>query len=292
MRVRVRLRLRLRGAVCAGAVALLLGGAVSAVPGAPVAYAADGGGRTPWSLAASAGDGKRPYFYVEGAPGAVLQDTVSVTNPDDEPLAVTLRGGPGGAGAWVAFARREVTVPPRTRAEVPFTVAVPSTAAPGDHPGTIAARDGGGRDRRVAVHLRVSGPALPALTVERVKVDVDGGRISYDLVNRGTTVLAPRVAVRARGVFGELLDRAPRKVPGVAPGRRVSLSEPWGGVPGFDVVSVEVAASAGGGVRGVGTASVRIVPWTAVAGVSGGLVGVVGGFFAVRGRLRRAGGGA
>ncbi|GHC62538.1 hypothetical protein GCM10010349_33000 [Streptomyces flavofungini] len=270
------------------------GGPVRSADGGGAARAADSGGA--WSIAPSAGSGSRPArhdgrpcFYAEGAPGAVLQDTLSVTNPGAAPRTVTLRGaGPAGTGKWLAFARRAVTVPPRTRAEVPFTVTVPSGAAPGDHLGEVVAR-GGGRDARVAVRLRVSGPALAALTVERVRLDAGAGRISYDLVNRGTTVLAPKVVVRADGMFGELLDRRARQVPrALAPGRRVSLSEPWDAVPALDSVDVRLTVTAAGGVAERASASAWIVPWPAVVGSAlGGASVLVGGLVVVR-RRRRA----
>lgn len=221
---------------------------------APTALAAEG-----WSVVPAAGGtaGGRPSVYAEGAPGTVLQDAVSVLNPGARPLTVRLRGADAddtadggftvrerpadaGAGAWIAFAghadgRRtavrelSVRVPARTRADVPFTIGVPAGAAPGDRPGAIVA-SGGGRTSAVRVQLRVAGPALSALTVEHVRVG--GGRISYELVNRGTTALAPRLAVHADGVFGTLLDRGPRALPvELLPGRRVTLHEPWTGPP-------------------------------------------------------------
>ncbi|WJV48284.1 COG1470 family protein [Streptomyces flavofungini] len=302
-------------ALCAGAAVLLASWCAAPAPGARAAEAGgpvravdvghgavgsrvesvvDSG--TAWSIAPSAGSGSRaarsdgrPCFYAEGAPGAVLKDTLSVTNPGAAPRTVTLRGaGPAGTGKWLAFARRQVTVPPRTRAEVPFTVTVPPGAAPGDRLGEVVAR-GGGRDARVAVRLRVSGPALAALTVERVRVDAGARRISYDLVNRGTTVLAPQVVVRADGMFGELLDRRARQVPSeLAPGRRVSLSEPWDGVPALDSVDVRLTVTAAGGVAERASASALIVPWPEVVGSAvGGAAVVVGGFVWVR-RRRRA----
>ncbi|MEV0442246.1 hypothetical protein AB0I84_27370 [Streptomyces spectabilis] len=139
------------------------------------------------------------------------------------------------------------------------------------------------------LRLRVAGPALAALTVERVRLDADAGRITYELVNRGNTVLAPRVAVRADGVFGELLDRAPHRVPArVAPGSRVALSEPWSGVPSFDVVDVRLTVTAAGGVRAEGSASARLVPWPAAAGAGAGAVAAgVAAWFAVRHVVRR-----
>lgn len=270
------------------AVALLVTGAAMA----PEAFADDSG---TWSVAPSAGGGTRPakdgrpYFYVEGTPGSVLEDTVTVTNPGPKPRTVELsgadadntrggassleRGKPKDTGSWITFAERKVKVPPRTRAEVPFSVSVPESAVPGDHPGAIVAREGG-RDAGVRVHLRVSGPTLSALTVERVKAE--GERISYDVVNRGNTILAPRLTVHAEGVFGTLLDRGPRKLPvELLPGRRVTLTEPWSDAPALDSVEVTLTVTASGDARDTAKASARFVPWGAVAGVGAGVLGLV-----------------
>jgi hypothetical protein len=177
-----------------------------------------------------------------------------------------------------------VRVPAHTRADVPFTVSVPAGAAPGDHPGAIVA-SGGGRSSAVRVQLRVSGPTLSALTVEHVAVR--GGRISYELVNRGTTVLTPKLAVHADGVFGELLDRAPRTLPvELLPGRRVTLSEPWRDTPALDSVEVRLTVTAAGGARDTASASARFVPWGAVAGAGGGLAAVAA-YLLVRRHRRR-----
>ncbi|MEV7197843.1 hypothetical protein AB0N81_39525 [Streptomyces sp. NPDC093510] len=286
---------------------------------------ADGGGSADWSVAPSAGSSGgsgvgvgagtgrrsakdvRPAFYAEGAPGTVLRDTLSVTNPGPKPRTVSLRGadarntgsgalsvtpakgGPKGTGAWITFAKRQVKVPPRTRAEVPFTVTVPASALPGDHPGAIVASSGG-RTAGVRVHLRVGGPTLSALTVERVKIDPGAGRITYDLVNRGNTVLTPKLAVHAEGVFGTRLDRPARTLPiELLPGRRVSLTEPWPDAPALDAVDVELTATAPGGARGTATASARFVPWGAVAGGGALLLAFAGGaVHLVRGRGRRS----
>ncbi|MEU6681289.1 hypothetical protein [Streptomyces sp. NPDC046925] len=269
-------------------VALLVMGAAQAAP----AYADDSGA---WSVAPSAGGGTRPakdgrpYFYVEGTAGSVLEDTVTVTNPGPKPRTVELsgadadntRGGafslerdkPNDTGSWITFAEREVKVPPRTRAEVPFSVSVPEGAVPGDHPGAIVAREGG-RDAAVRVHLRVSGPTLSALTVEHVKAE--RGRITYDVVNRGNTVLSPRIEFHAEGVFGPLLDRGPRALAvELLPGRRVTLTEPWADAPALDSVEVTLTVTASGGARAEATASARFVPWGAVAGAGAGVLGLV-----------------
>ncbi|MFD6436124.1 hypothetical protein [Streptomyces venezuelae] len=302
-----------RGALCAAALAL----AAAAVGAGPVH--ADGGDPAPWSAAPSSGGGTRPAkdgrpsFYAEGTPGAVLRDTLSVTNPGPKPRTISLRGADAGntgsgalsvtpakgtpkdTGAWLSFAKRQVKVPPRTRAEVPFTLTVPTNAMPGDHPGAIVA-SGGGRTVGVRVDLRVDGPTLSALTVERVDVDTDAGSISYDLVNRGNTVLTPKLAVHADGVLGTLLDRPARTLPvELLPGRRVSLTEPWADAPALDSVDVELTATAAGGARDTATASARFVPWGAVAGGGALLLAAVGAALHLvrrRGRRRTEGPGS
>jgi hypothetical protein len=150
------------------------------------------------------------------------------------------------------FARDGLRVPARTRAQVPFTVTVPRDAGPGDRTGAIEARDAHGRSATVPVRLRVGGPALAALTVEHLAVHAD--RITYDLVNRGTATLVPRLAVRADGFFGRrVLDRAPRALPvRRPPGTRWTLGEPWPGRPVLDEVRVRLGGSSGAAATGGG----------------------------------------
>ncbi|MEU1402030.1 hypothetical protein ABZ471_06615 [Streptomyces sp. NPDC005728] len=227
---------------------------------APHAEAAAG-----WSLA-PAGAG-RPSFYAEGAPGAALQDTVSVTNRSRQPITVRLRG----TGLRITFARTDLRVPARTRAEVPFTVTVPTGAAPGDRSGTLTARDADGRTATVPLRLRVGGPALSALTVEQVAVH--GDRITYELVNRGTTVLVPKLAVHADGLFGTVLDRPARTLPvQLPPGARRTLTEPWPDRPALDDVDVRLTVTAAGGAHDSTHTEARFVPWGAATGVLGAAV--------------------
>ncbi|MYR03504.1 MULTISPECIES: hypothetical protein [unclassified Streptomyces] len=231
-----------------------------------------------WSLAPAGGP--RPSFYAEGAPGTALQDTVAVTNPGRTPVTVRLRG----TGLPVVLARATLTVPARTRAEVPFTVTPPSGSAPGDRSGAIEARDGRGRTASVPVRLRIAGPRLAALTVEHLAVHPDG--ITYQLVNRGTTVLVPTLAVRADGTFGRVLDRAPRPLPvRLAPGTRRTLSEPWHGRPFLDRVDVRLTVTADG-TRATATTAATFVPWGTL-GALAGLAATATAAFLVRWRARR-----
>ncbi|MCX5198874.1 hypothetical protein OOK31_34165 [Streptomyces sp. NBC_00249] len=230
----------------------------------------------------------RPYFYLAGTPGTVLEDRLALVNTTDRERSITLRGadayntpdgalavrpadaaGAGGPGSWISFgAGTTVRIPPRTRAVVPFTVTVPPASAPGDHPAAVVATEDG-REAGVRVHLRVSGPTLAALTVEDVSVRGRGAAtvIAYTLVNRGNVALAPELAVDADGRFGEVPGRSARALPlELLPGQRVELTEPWPGAPLLDRVALTLTATAPGGARATATASAWFLPrgaaWT------------------------------
>ncbi|MEU3689673.1 COG1470 family protein [Streptomyces narbonensis] len=265
-----------RSGLLAAAAALL--GAVAAAP--PAAQA--------WTAAPAAG---RPYAYLEGPAGSVLQDSLSVTNPGARPLTVRLAG----EGAPVAFAARAVTVPARTRADVPFAVTVTADTPPGDHRGTVRAK-AAGRELSVELLLRVSGPRLAALTVEDVRLDEATGALRYTLVNRGTTVLAPTLAVRAEGLLGTVLDRPERALPlTLRPGERATRTEAWPDPPALDSVTVRLTARAPGATPATARAEAAFAELPALAGAAGLLLAAAGsGAWAVRRRGRatsRTGGG-
>ncbi|QDY80962.1 hypothetical protein FQU76_11720 [Streptomyces qinzhouensis] len=220
-----------------------------------------------WTLAPAPGGG-RPYIYAEGAPGAVLEDRLTVTNPGAAPLTVRLGTTPtGGTGAWTAFAATSLTVPPRTRADIPFTVTVPPGTPPGTRTAAVTAAATGpaGRTAAVRLRLRITGPAVAALSVE--DVTTDGATVRYTLVNRGNTVLRPRVELAADGLLGTAHRRTARTTPELRPGHRVTRTDTWGERPFLDAVSIRVTATAGPGTRADATTSTAFGPrpWIAAA---------------------------
>ncbi|MFF7730741.1 hypothetical protein [Streptomyces sp. NPDC008001] len=258
--------------------------ALLCVPAGPVAPAALAAGDRTWSAAPAPagteapGPDDRTSFYLEGAPGAVLADKLSLVNPANRPLSLELRA----SGPWISLARRQVRVPARTRADVPLTVTVPGGTEARDRSGAVVV-SGEGRDVRVRVALRVSGPpappALPALAVENVRVSgAGGGRgavIRYAVVNRGNTVLAPRLAIRADGIFGTVLRRTVGDATGtLPPGHVVQRVERWADAPRVDSVTVRVTATAADGVRASGAGSYTPGRWV-LPGVGGGVAALV-----------------
>lgn len=299
---------------------LLLG--LAATP----AHAADNGS---WSVyPVSSRVAARPYFALSADPGQTLEDKVVLANKTAEPRTFRLYAADAyntardggfavrtagermrGIGAWARPARSRVTVPGHGTVTVPVTLRVPADAEPGDHSGALVAIDeridpGAGsvalgvrRAVGARVYLRVSGPALPALAVERVRIThrqplVPGlgdsaATVSYTLHNTGNVTLDPKVELRARGLFGRtLLARDLTGIPAeLLPGQRVRLTAPWRNAPQLDWADVTLTAHATG-TRQSSSASFLALPWLVVAVAAA--VAVAGVTLLVRARRGRA----
>lgn len=290
------------------------------------AHAADNGSWSVYPVASQVA--ARPYFYLSADPGQTITDKVAVANKTGKPLTFrlyaadayntardggfavrTVRERMRGVGAWAKPTKSRVTVPGHRTVTVPFTLHVPQGAEPGDHPGAIVALDekvdpgtgsfalGVQRAVGARVYLRVSGPTVPAISVENVHVThhqplVPGlgdssATISYTLHNTGNVTLAPKVELRARGLFGRtLLARDPTRIPSeLLPGQRVRLTEPWRDAPQLDWGDITLTASATG-TRESASASFFALPWLVVALAFA--AGAVGGALLVRARRGRA----
>ncbi|MFD7261532.1 WxL protein peptidoglycan domain-containing protein [Streptomyces sp. NPDC059874] len=317
-------------------VGLLLG--VGLLP-AGAATAADNG---TWGVfptpAAGAAMTDRAYFFHQGQAGTSVGDSVTILNSSDKELTFqvfatdavnTPSGGafallpvetkPKDVGAWIALppeTASTVTVPPKGRKDIPFTVKVPADATPGDHVGGIVALntavEGVQQEGKVQVgvkrsvgarlYFRVPGPLTPGLSVEDVKVDrsapllpwVKNARatITYTLVNRGNVVVDPKVTVSAEGLFGRtVLDRPARELKlALLPGQRIELTEPWPDAPQSDWVTVKITAGATAHPELLSESETDFVavPWPAV-GVFLVLLGALTTLLVLRRRRRSAG---
>lgn len=158
------------------------------------------GDRRTWAVQPSGpnGPGVRPTFRWAYTPGTTIADWVGVSNFSRKPLTLQLyatdafnsAGGgfdlltaqkqPIDVGTWITFRQQTITIPARSRVDVPFRLAIPANASPGDHVGGVVAAlrttsttPGGALvalDQRVAarVYLRVDGPVRPRLEVTDV----------------------------------------------------------------------------------------------------------------------------
>ncbi len=272
-----------------------------AVTGGTPARAADNGS---WSVFPVASEpAARPYFLLSADPGTAIEDEVAVTNRTGRPLTFRLYAADAyntardggfavrtrqerqrGVGAWARPAKDRVTVPAHGRVTVPFTLRVPETAEPGDHPGALVALDeridagegtvevGVRRAVGARIYLRVGGPTVAAVAVEKVRISHhqplfpgvgdSTATVSYILHNTGNVTLNPKVRLTAEGLFGRtLLSRDLAGIPSeLLPGQRVRLSAKWRGAPQFDWGDVTLTASARD-TRESASTSFFALPW-------------------------------
>lgn len=243
-----------------------------------------------WAVDPGGGDGPgaRSNFTYTLKPEQVFRDKVTVANLSDEPLTLdlyatdayntSLDGGfalleadedPVDVGAWIELATDQLTLEPRTQADVPFRISIPLDARPGDHAGAIVAQNieaegevesgdiGIDIQRRVGtrVYVRVDGPLRPDLEVTQVAVERSSallppftGRgdatIAYEIKNNGNTRVTPTAAARVNGIFGEtVIDFDDRVLNELLPGSRLIVIEQFTGVPPLNRLSAEVTVT-------------------------------------------------
>lgn len=246
-----------------------------------------------WALApAGSSDpdepGNRPSLSYEVAPGAAIDDAVTLFNYSNVQLNFRIYATDGfnnedGAfdvlpgdqqptdvGSWVALKQENVTVAPRSQATVPFTIAVPTDASPGDHVGAVLASSGtigtgpDGKivnlDRRTGsrLYLRVAGELTPELAIESIRttyrpaLNPAGGtaEVTYRIQNRGNMRMGGAHTATVSGPLGIATKRKPgEELAELLPGEGVTVHATFEGVPAsvlaFTTVRLEPTALVG-----------------------------------------------
>ncbi|GAB3159429.1 WxL protein peptidoglycan domain-containing protein [Microbispora hainanensis] len=294
-----------------GVVVALLAASGLLAAGTGPAAAADG--EVSWTVSTASNDfgSDRPDYRYTLDPGGRLDDGLVVANNGTTPLhldvyaadafttgqgLLDLRGKDAkqagvdakqnGVGAWVRTDRPDVTIPPGKTAEVPFTVALPDDAAPGEYMGGIVtspADAGAAGDQRlgIRIRLRVGGELNPSLSVENLQVRYSGtsnplgagdATVTYTIRNTGNSILAARQTVSVAGPFGHWEARAGHidDSPQLLPGDTWKVSVPVKGVtPALrltgTVTLVPLLTDAAGSIAPLAavesTAGVWTLPW-------------------------------
>jgi Bacterial protein of unknown function (DUF916) len=296
----------------------IVAAALLAVPGPAVA------GDVTWTVrtASNSYGAERSSFSYAVQPGGTVRDAMVVANRGKAPvvLAVYAADGfttgagqldlraraqrPTGVGGWVHAGGARVTVAPGKTADVPFTVAVPANATPGDYVGGIVTSltqpdeaAGINVERRLGIRikLRVGGALNPAVAIENLHVDYGRGAatVSYSIHNTGNAVQSARQAVSIAGPFGWLPAPAATIAapPELLPGESWRVSVPVHGVtPAFRLSAsatiTPLLTDASGSTTALkpvrATAHGWAVPWPLV-----GLVVVVAALGVLAWRVRR-----
>lgn len=236
----------------------------------------------------------RANFAYELDPGAVIEDSIAVTNDGSADLtldiypadAFTTREGnidvlTSGAesvdgGSWVSVSATTVTLAPGEEAVVPFTLSVPADATPGDHPAGIVTSlrtdDPAAQvqvDRRLGsrMQIRVSGELVPAVEISSPTVSFSGQwnpfasgavTVDYSLTNTGNTRVTATSAVNVAGPFGiAAVGTAPEQLSEVLPGSTIDVSETLDGVAALGWLSGTVTVAPAS--VGFGAAALEVV---------------------------------
>jgi dihydroorotate dehydrogenase (fumarate) len=272
-------------------------------------------------------DGRSRFTY-KVDPGKTITDRVRVTNAGTTTLVVTVFAADAynsengdfslratiekrsGASTWVKFDGKQQLKLTLKRGEsrtIPFTVAVPSNATPGDHPaGVLAAATSGGQvkvDRRIAnrMYVRVSGDLQPLLTISSFSGTYHSGLNPFDgsitvaatITNSGNVALEGSSTLSTTTWFGINVGQTVRvEQPEILPGNTATVSFEVPGVPqvGYGMVRMLVQGGISGDAPDPGPlpviqrdAFVLAVPWLLV-----GLVVIgVGVFLLIRWRRKR-----
>ena len=218
-----------------------------------------------WALTPTGADptqpGSRSNLSYSLAPGASFDDSVTLWNYSDDPIefdvyatdAYNTKAGeftllnagetPRDVGAWMKVGTSKITVPGKTSAQIPISLAVPAEATPGDHVGGIVATsktpaiDNGGNqvllDRRVGtrIYLRVDGELDPKLEVERIDTTYHDALnplngsvdVTYTVRNTGNVRLSARQRVEVADLFGTAASRKLDDLPELLPGNAIVL---------------------------------------------------------------------
>jgi membrane protein implicated in regulation of membrane protease activity len=181
---------------------------------------------------------ERTNFSYTLNPGAHLDDGIVIANRGTETVELDVYAADGyttstgaldlrlageppvGVGKWISVPQGHVSVPAGQTAEVPFAIDIPADATPGDYAGgvvtslTVADQTANVNvDRRLGIRtgIRVGGDLAPALTLDGVSVDWDGGlvpflfgdaTVHYSLHNAGNVSLSADDTDAVAGPFG------------------------------------------------------------------------------------------
>lgn len=276
----------------------------SALVAAPAAASQDD--VVTWSVRPGDENGEDGRAWAEWAadPGQSRTEYMVVTNHGDNAVEFRLSSADGyftdagrfnmlpadhesvAAGTWIELPE-SVTVPAGAAEVVPFTVAVPDAAEPGDHAAGVAAsvhstgQGEVGVESRVGfrVMTRVLGDLAPALgltasatyTGDANPFEAGTVEVAYELGNTGNTRLSAQPQISLSGPLGlrELTTRG-EEIAEIAPGetRRgtVRFSDAWPLVA-YDVsvvaqpLPVSDELSFDGAERGSARTTVLAMPW-------------------------------
>ena len=248
----------------------------------------------------------RPYFEPALTPGTTVSDSITVNNSTANPLTFTLYSSDafnpdsGGfslrphfqamtdIGLWIHLSADKVTVPAHRSIDVPFAIAVPNDAQPGDHVGGIVAESTAadfsqGGDLGVGVvqavgtriYCRVDGPVQPGLAITELKIEAPtsfgtlfGGSVnaivSFTVTNTGNVRLTPAASGKLIPLIGRSSPLAEVAIPELLPRGSARVTYPVTSVRPLGKVTASITVGAAD-YQVSGSQSKWLMPWLLLA---------------------------
>ena len=225
------------------------------------ANAITGGGISVVPLATSEYPERRSWFIYEAEPKTVIKDKVEISNLDSKETtiniaaldgAVTNDGGytlVGGAdqnkdvGNWVKLDKSEVTLPPKTKITVGFTLTVPDNADVGSHAGGIvvwAAKPNDTTNKQsgqlqvvttvaARLYLTVPGDIVRKLDISNLGHYIHKGVLYFKMTlhNSGNVTLLPEADIKLQGIFGRAGQQGKSQLGTLLRGTTINAKFPW-----------------------------------------------------------------
>ena len=187
-------------------------------------------------------------------------------------------------GAWIELSTQQVTVAPGASLDVPFSIAVPSDATPGDHAGGIVTvnptgtvEEGGDVDLNVIqavgvrIYGRVAGPLAPGVQIASLDLATGAGvaslfgapydaTVTYTVTNTGNVRLTPTVVGSVSG-FLSSADIPIAELPELLPGGSATVVATVDGLRPTGQVTAEITVTAPGTDPLTRDTSQWVVPW-------------------------------
>lgn len=182
----------------------------------------------------------KSWFIYELKPGATKEDSITVVNNSERELtikiypvdATTTSDGAfallnedqrqTGIGSWIKIAEDEVTIGPKDRVDVPFTISIPKYTTVGDHPGGIIIQEAQPKSSKTKgigvnivsrvgtrVYETVPGAKVLNLEIKDLVYTMKDDHLvfTYTLVNKGNVILTPIGDLVIKDGSGKQVDK-------------------------------------------------------------------------------------
>ncbi len=263
-----------------------------------------------WSMAPYSAPGTslpRAFFDFTLHPGQSISDKAELSNYTTNTLSFHVypsdgmnvkQGGAFGlllpsnkmkfVGAWVTSSVTYYSVQPHKAIVFPFTLTVPSTAAPGDYAGGIVAldeqptvsKDGPinikiQRAVGARIYVHVIGATHPGIAITGIRTSAHRTGLAGALWGKGTGTVTVRIENTGNSIFqrvttslsvtgllgGHVGSFTPNVIEDLLPGSSVEVQIPWKDIPHLDAYHLHASVATSGGTPPQPSARASALYW-------------------------------